>query len=314
MNLLVTGASGFIGRNLILSLPKTSRVVAIYHHSADFPSFIKDHHLTHVTAIKCDLTNDSDVKAFWQKYKQFEACVYLSANGDPALSAHEPLLDFQKNLLALVTFFAYAKLQKLIFFSSGAVYDGLTGLVSPESKLNPKLPYAISKLASEQYIQFFAKKGQIENYIILRFFGAFGPYEPERKIYTKLVRAFALEGKDEFVVRGDGKNLIDAMYVDDTIDGILKVMASSEKNKIVDFCSGTPVAIDDLVKAAAKVLTKKPIKIIHQGEVPEYIAFRVSAQGMKDLFGFKPRISLEDGLKSFLEFIKSKEGFVHDKK
>ena len=127
----------------------------------------------------------------------------------------------------------------MIFFSSGAVYDGLTGLVSPESKLNPKLPYAISKLASEQYIQFFAKKGQIENYIILRFFGAFGPYEPERKIYTKLVRAFALEGKDEFVVRGDGKNLIDAMYVDDTIDGILKVMASSEKNKIVDFCRQT---------------------------------------------------------------------------
>ena len=55
---------------------------------------------------------------------------------------------------------------------------------------------------------------------MVRFFGAYGPYEASHKIYTRLVRAFALESRNTYTIYGDGANLIDAMYVDDAIDAV----------------------------------------------------------------------------------------------
>ena len=70
--------------------------------------------------------------------------------------------------------------------SSGAVYDGLRGAVSPATPVSPRLPYAISKLASEQYLRFFAEhRGTVDSYVNVRFFGAYGPYEAARKITTQ---------------------------------------------------------------------------------------------------------------------------------
>ena len=305
MNVIVTGASGFIGKNIVLKSPKTWDVVALYNQSLDFPQFIQRQKLKHVTAQPCDLTREKDIERLAKKNSAyFDLCIYLSANGNPAFSALDPLIDLKKNTLALVNFLNQIRIERFVFFSSGAVYDGLKGKVSPEMKINPKLPYAISKCASEQYVQFFTQKGRVEEYVILRFFGAFGQYEPERKIYTKLIKTFFLEKKNKFTVRGDGRNLIDAMYIDDTIEGIFKVVASKNKNLTVDFCSGQPITIDELVKKAALVFKRNKINIVHEGEVAEYIAFRASSLAMNRLFGFKPRISLEEGLTRFAEFLK----------
>ena len=141
-----------------------------------------------------------------------------------------------------------------MFVSSGAVYDGLTGDVSPATPVSPRLPYAISKLASEQYIRFFAeRRGTLASYINVRFFGAYGPYEAERKITTRWLRAMAA-GQREFVVRGDGQNLIDFMYVDDAVDGLLALLRRAASVATVDFASGAPVSVDDVVQAMARAL------------------------------------------------------------
>ena len=305
MKIIVTGASGFIGKNLLLKLPKDWGIFAFYNQSKNFLSFLQQYKLSHIKAIQCDLTNHESIQSFIKKEdSNFDACVYLAANGDPAVSDKRPLYDLSANAYSLVNFLKNLSFKKFIFFSSGAVYDGLAGDVSPENKLNPHLPYAISKLTSEFYIQHFAKKGNLGTYVILRFFGAYGPFEPQRKIYTKLVKTFYLEGKNEFIVRGNGKNLIDAMSVYDTIDAILKILNTSHKNITIDFCSGTPLSIDNLVQTAANVLSKRKVNIIHQGEVPEYIEFHASPNLMTKNFNFKPCISLEKGLLDLANFLK----------
>lgn len=309
MKVIITGASGFIGKNLMLQSPKTWEIVALYYQTLDFPQFLERHQLSHITPIRCDLTSTDEIEELVKQIgSHFDACVYLAANGNPGLSAEQPLLDLRLNTITLINFLSLVEVERFIYFSSGAVYDGISGFVSPEVKVNPKLPYAISNLASEQYIQFFAHRGNIGEYVILRFFGAYGPYEPERKIYTKLVRTFCLEDKNEFTIRGDGKNFIDAMYVEDTIEGILKVVESDKKNLIVDFCSGTPLTINELVKTAAATFQKHAIQIHHEGIVPEYICFYVSPESMDKLFGFRPHTSLQDGLIKFAEFLKRQEG------
>src|SRR5205085_4977677 len=115
----------------------------------------------------------------------------------------------------------------LVYISSGAVYIGLSGLVGPTSAVCPTFPYAISKLAAEHYIRAFFSAYQRPKYAtIVRFFGTYGPYEPSRKFYTKLVRRFAFERNPQFTVIGDGENYIDAMYIDDAIKAFLAVLIS----------------------------------------------------------------------------------------
>jgi UDP-glucose 4-epimerase len=305
--MIVTGASGFIGRNFLLRLPGDWEVTALYHRSQDFLHFVTERKLANIAPMRCDLTREEDVNAVAKSAGGADACVYLAANGDPAFSATDPLLDLRQNVVALVNFLRVLQVKRFVFFSSGAVYDGLSGLVSPDTMLSPRLPYAISKLASEQYVRFFAGQGRISEYVILRFFGAYGPYEPERKIYTRLIRAFALEAGNEFTVRGDGENLIDAMHVDDTVEGILKAVVGDGRNLVVDFATGSPMTVNELVRKAAAAFHREPIVIRHEGAVPEYIRFRVSREGMKRHFGFEPKVPLEEGLMRSAEFLKGRE-------
>ncbi len=307
MHIIITGASGFIGRNLILGLPKSWRITALYHRSKDFPQFLKSHKISNVKAFSCDLSEGRDVRRLALKAgKRFDACVYLAANGNPAVSVDHPLFDLQSNGIALVNFLRYIQIKRLIYFSSGAVYEGRKGKIAPPMTLNPTLPYAISKYASEQYVKHFQKTGQVKEYGIVRFFGAYGPYEPGRKVYTNLVKTFFIERKNKFTVRGNGKNFIDAMYVDDAVNAIFRIIKGQKKNFTVDCCSGTAVSINDLVRTAARVFKVKGLKIAHKGTVPESNHFFASPRGMREYFGFHPLISLEEGLKRFSEFLTEK--------
>ena len=83
--------------------------------------------------------------------------LYLAANGDPAASSERPRWDLESNTVAFVTCLEHCPADHVVYVSSGAVYDGLRGAVSPATPVSPRLPYAISKLASEQYLRFFAE-------------------------------------------------------------------------------------------------------------------------------------------------------------
>ncbi|MBN1993478.1 MAG: NAD(P)-dependent oxidoreductase [Anaerolineae bacterium] len=306
--LIVPGASGFIGRNLIQAVPADWEVIACYHHSHDFPAWVEQLALSQVSAVQCDLTDQAAVgRLADQVGSDFDACVFLAANGDPAYSVDHPVEDLQANVITVLNFLSHFRVGKFIYFSSGAVYDGWQGPISPGATVSPRLPYAISNWASEHYVRAFTHQGRIGQYVNLRFFGAYGPYEPGRKIYTKLVRRFAFDRQPQFTIRGDGRNYIDAMYVADTIAGIYTILAGDKANLTLDFCSGTPLTINELVCTAARAFDLDPVKIEHIGHVPEYINFYASAEPMARLFDFKPTISLPDGLERLADFLKQSE-------
>lgn len=302
MKLLLTGASGFIGHNVLLRAPREWEIVAVYHHTPGLDTFVKAQGLSHVRVEQCDLLDPAAVTAMARRVGRPDAMLYLAANGDPAASAERPRWDLDSNTTAFVTTLEHCPADHVVYVSSGAVYDGLTGAVTPATPVSPLLPYAISKLASEQYLRFFAERRQtVSSYVNVRFFGAYGPYEAPRKITTKWLEAIR-GGQREFVVRGNGENLIDFMYVDDAVNGFLALAGAAGTRATVDFASGTPVSVNDVVRMMAKV-SGADVSIRHEGTVAEYIEFRSADTTMQDTFGITPRVSFEDGLQRLRAFL-----------
>ena len=303
MKVVVTGASGFLGHNVLLRAPRTWDILAVYHETPGLERFVADRQLTNVRPFHCDLRSAADVAALRAAGGgSVDAVLYLAANGDPALSSERPAFDLERNTTALVTFLEAFSVDHFVYVSSGAVYDGLRGLVTPATPVAPRLPYAIAKLASEQYVRFFAERRKsLGSFITVRFFGAYGPYEAERKITTRWLRAMAA-GQREFTVRGDGRNLIDFMYVDDAVDGLLAVVQARGTSLTVDFASGAPVSIDAIVSAMAKTLAVE-VTIRHEGIVAEYIEFQSADTAMRDRFGVVPSIRFDEGLRRLAAFL-----------
>ena len=300
MKILLTGGLGFIGKNFLLHRPSDWQVFALDKtEDKNFQKKIKN-----AKFFKVELMDKNMVRILAKKMPNFDACLHLAANGDPALSVADPLWDLRSTTETLINVGVNFDIKKLIYLSSGAVYDGSRGLISKRTVVNPLLPYAISHLAAENYCQYFQKSGKIKEYLIIRFFGAYGPYEPSRKIYTNLVKAFGVKKQREFIIRGNGKNLIDAMFIEDAVKGIVAAISSKKTNLTVDFCKGDHPTVNQLVQGATSVFNIK-FGIKHHGQVPEYNQFYASPKEFEKLFGFRPEISFDEGLKKLEEWIRS---------
>jgi nucleoside-diphosphate-sugar epimerase len=308
MRLLVTGASGFLGRNVLLAVPSFWQVVALYRPgNTGFLSFIEDHQLHQVLPVACDLTHIDQVQhAMSQVGKDFDSCLALASNTSIPGSIEKPIDDLTTNTIGLLHLLQNCFFDHLVYLSSGAVYIGLTGLVGPKSAISPTLPYAISKLAAEQYIRAFVEHYQMPMHAtIVRFFGAYGPHEPSNKLYTKLVRQFALKHDPHFTVIGDGENYIDAMYVADAIRALMAILAlpPSEGVRCIDLGVGSGESVNSVVIRAAHLFGLEP-QITYEGSTAEYIQFVIDPRPFTSLYQFTPTIPLEVGLKSLLDYLK----------
>lgn len=301
MRLLVTGASGFLGRNALLTIPRSWQVVALYRPgNTGFQAFVEAYELHHVRLVACDLTDARQVEqTISQLGGSFDNCLALASNTSIPGSIERPIQDLTTNVIGLLHLLQSCTINHLVYLSSGAVYVGLTGLVGPSTAISPTLPYAISKLAAEHYIRFFFYHHQTPRRVtIVRFFGAYGPYEPPRKLYTKLVRRFAFERNPHFTVVGDGENYIDAMYVDDAIRAFMAILTSPpvEGVRCIDLGMGSGESINQVVTRAAYTFGLEP-HISHEGSAAEYIRFMIDPQPFTSIYQFMPKISLEVGLR-----------------
>ena len=307
MDVLLTGASGFLGRNFILNAPADWRILAVYNSDPGFAPFVEALQRPGLAAARCDLTDTQAVAALFETHgREWDRCLYLAAKVDIPWSVREPKNDLLVNVTSLLNVLESVQAGKLVYFSSGAVYDGLTGEIPPESPCAPTLPYAISKLTAERYVRFFGERRKsVGEYLIVRFFGAYGPYEAPHKIYTQLIRRFVLEGQSHYKLYGDGQNLIDAMYVSDAVDAVIAMLSGDHWNDTVNLAGGRPRTIESLAQETAGILGVRDVIIEKQGVAHEHNHFWGSTAEMRRFYGFQPRVDLSEGMIRFSEFLKA---------
>lgn len=294
LKVLIAGGSSFIGKNLVAAVPANWNVVATFYNDSSFHDFVK-HSCGNgnVTPYRLNLTDEVDTADFARAFPEFDVILYLAANSDPKKSIPGPGMDLKLNTLGLVMLLERVKCRRLVYISSSAVY------------LDSLIPYIFSKRASEEYVKFFSEQKGF-SYVIIRLFETYGPYSPERKICRKLVQQF--DNRDRNVtIYGDGTNLIDHLYIDDTVAALVKIISSDKGNVTVDLCTGQSVPVKELVVRIAKVFGITP-KITYEGKAATKIYFAGDPKPMQDIFGISPSISIGEGVMRWQEFKKRNSG------
>ncbi len=274
---LIIGGSSFIGKNLLEQAPASWDITATYCTSKDFIGFCKK--FKNVTPVQLDVVKDEINPADYDT--AYDSIIYIAANSDPRKSLTDPLNDLAVNAMGVVRVCEKISCKKFVYFSSGAAY------------LKEKIPYTISKRAGEEYAQWFAQQKGF-GYVIVRLFEAFGPYSPARKVFRRVAEALE-RGERSFTVYGDGKNLVDPMYAEDTARAVITIAESPHQNVIVDLCTGRPMTVNEAAERIAKVY-KVPLELRHEGQAVEKVFFNGNPAPMKKLFGFEPGISFEEGV------------------
>lgn len=299
MNILVVGGTGFIGRNFAgWATEQGHHVTATYRPDGashnDFLRWAKAQ--PRLTPLACDLLKEVP------DLSKFKVCLYAAGNANHTRALYDPIMDVKANIIGLLNFLHKFK-GRLVFMSSGAVYYGLRGLVSPATPVFPTFPYAISKYASEMYLRSFQERGLLREYLIVRFFYAYGPGEPQRRLIPHLIKAFGHQGLNEFRINGTGKTFMQPMYVSDVVEALGSIVQSSVANQTFDLCGDVPMPLHEVVQRASRFFGKTELQINHGDSDEQPIEFWSSNESARQIFELGSQLTIEEGLARYVAWL-----------
>jgi nucleoside-diphosphate-sugar epimerase len=284
VRVLVTGANGFLGRNLRDAAPESWDVTWLYGRKY------------------LDLARKDGVMAALRG-EPWDAVLHLAARVNIPGSLTHPDLDLWDNGLGTLNLARFVQCEHFIYLSTGAVYEGQHGLVDPSRALVPSLPYAIHKLLGESYVRCAVQRWRTaQRATIVRFFGAYGPHEPAHKLYHRLVQSFKVEHQRTFHAYGDGMNLVDAMWAPDAARALVALVEDTQTRPdvwTVDLCRGEPMMVDDVIRVAAETLAGGAVEVTYEGCASERNLFLGDPDTFCKALDWKPTLSLAQGFKAY---------------
>ncbi|KPL83867.1 epimerase [Thermanaerothrix daxensis] len=301
MRFLVTGAAGFLGSAL------SNRLVAEGHtviglddcSTGDPASLSPEVHFT-----RGDV---NDRPKLWTLLQEVDCVYHLAARvlvPESILYPREYNLVNVGGTVTLMEAMRDVGVRRVVFISSGAVYGYQEHQPVREDAIpNPRSPYAVSKLAAEYYVRTIGALWGIET-ICLRVFNAYGPGQHLPPVHAPVVPNFLRQAIQEgtLVVHGDGSQTRDYVYVDDVVEAMVAAATAREVNQaIINVGSGRETSVRELVRLVLEVTGTQPEVVYNpraDGGPPRMCAdIHLAAEKL----GYRPRISLEEGLRLTLE-------------
>ena len=309
-SILVTGAAGFIGSNLVQRLlDSNNRVIGYDNFDNYYVGKEKNiaQYLGHpnFTLVKSDILDFERLSA---AMKDVNFVFHLAAQPGVRFSAENPWKTSSTNVEGTLNILLAAernKIERVVFASSSAVYGEPSEMPCSESQpTSPLSVYGVSKLAGEDYcLTFFRSLGL--PVVMLRYHTVYGPRQrPDMAIY-KFTKAL-FEGKSP-IVYGDGEQTRDFTYVNDVVEGSLLAAEKEEaEGQVFNIGGGCPVTVNNVIKLLTILLGKEDTHVIYQDEKPgdarhTYADIRKAM----DLLGYKPKTKIEDGLEEFVKWFRT---------
>lgn len=249
MNILITGANGFIGRNLIAELLISSdyKIIGVNRTT----SLFKGNKYLH---IKSDIT-----KKNWLKKIQtnIDVIIHLAQSRNYKLFPKEALNIFQTNVLAtnyLLDWGRKNKISKFIFASSGNVYKQSNSMLKEDDKCEPASYYGATKLCSELLIKQYKQYYDIK---ILRLFGVYG--KDQRNMLIPNIMNSIKEEQEIKLAKGDGL-FITPLFIEDCVS-MLKLLIANKKDEhtIYNISGSEIISLKQIVNIISKRVMKEPI-------------------------------------------------------
>lgn len=310
---LVTGGAGFIGSHLVDRLLKNGLDVKVID---DLSSGRLDNIQSHVGKsnfcfIKGDVRKRGTVK---EALKDVEVVFHAAAFVSVIQSINNPFITNEVNIcgtLNLLEESLRSNVKRFILSSSAAVYGQQDKLpVKEDAPLHPDSPYAISKLAAELYAETYCRNYGLET-VCLRYFNVYGPRQANGP-YAAVITSFmdALARKIPPTIYGDGEQTRDFINVRDVVDANMLAMGKKCAGEILNVATGSALAINDLLKKLQIIIGGDEIVPIH--EAPRAFEIRHSTADIRkarEVLGFKPKVSIEEGLGELVNYYKGKASF-----
>ena len=317
-NILVTGAGGFVGKNLVKRLLSLdANILATFHNN--MPKLQNEH----VEYIHCDLLDGANCFKIMEdiNYVFHSAGITSSAGRNNRREPNDLFkANFVMNMNVIEASFR-AKVKKLLFISSTTAYPDLKDsylnecdffIGDPYEKyFNLGWMYRMSEVVCRMYAQSTANKTVP---VVLRpsnIYGIGDNFETAKShVIPSLIRK-TVENKERLVVWGDGKDIRDFIYINDFIDAALLAMEKIEKYLPLNIGLGKGYDIASVLKFILKIQGINNIRIKYDLGKPSMIPIRLlNISKAKKEIGFKPSIDIEEGLKLTIDWYKNNSGEI----
>jgi UDP-glucuronate 4-epimerase len=334
MNILITGAAGFIGSALALRLlERGDSVYGIDNMNDYYDVHLKearlkrtiDHHKFQFE--KLDIINRAGMAELFRKEK-FDAVMHLAAQAGVRYSITHPQSYIDSNLIGFGNILEgcrHGGVKHLVFASSSSVYGANTRLPFSEHDNvdHPVSLYAATKKANELMAHSYAHLYRLPC-TGLRFFTVYGPWGRPDMALFKFTKGI-LEGT-AIPVFNYGEMIRDFTYIDDIVEGVIRVIDSTARPdpvwtgnapdpatsyapyRIYNIGNSQPIELMRYIETLEKCLGKKAkleMLPMQDGDVP---ATSANVESLEKDVSFRPRTSVEQGIARFVEWYKSYYG------
>ena len=338
--ILVTGAAGFIGSNLVMRLfndVKGATIIGIDNINDYYDVRLKEYRLGELNKsvpegttwefIKGDIADRDTIDDIFSKYKP-AVVVNLAAQAGVRYSITNPDAYVQSNMMGFYNILEACRhypVEHLVYASSSSVYGGNKKVpFSTDDRVdNPVSLYAATKKSNELFAHCYSKLYDIPT-TGLRFFTVYGPAGRPDMAYFGFTNKL-LKG-ETIKIFNYGNCRRDFTYVDDIVEGIVRVMQGAPERKkgedglpippyaVYNIGGGQPENLLDFVNILQEELVRagvlpadfdfeahKKLVPMQPGDVPTTYA---DATALERDFGFTPKITLREGLRKFAEWYK----------
>jgi nucleoside-diphosphate-sugar epimerase len=295
MKIFVTGAPGFIGRNVVELLSSGSNKLLLLAKDKGEHRLLDRYKQNVITG---DLKNISYLKKDIKNFNP-QVLIHLAWKGIPDFSFNM----CKKNLdisLALINFIINeTDCKKIIVSGSCLEYGRTNGRCKETDSVNINSCFSWAKFSLYSYLNFICRKFD-KDLIWFRIFYAYGPGQRKESLIPNLIYAFKKGTKPNI---SGALNANDFIHVEDIAHAFCKAVDKKIKSGIYNLGSGKPTRVIDICKTAEKIISGKnriSDKIALNLNFKETLNFWADITKTKKTLSWKPGISVEKGIRSYL--------------